>query len=170
NGRSTRMPTECAFPPLAAAPSLAARISPGPPPVMMSHPSAASAAATRFVSSYAKVPGRARAEPKMVTRYRSRRDGLSLVRLLTTSHNPRTESTSTCLTASSSDRLIEPPRPGCPVLALIDLRSRSSALSSRDDIRPRVRPDHLAEVGAACPDSVQGPDVCPWQRIFIEPS
>jgi hypothetical protein len=40
----------------------------GPPPVTMSHPMAAKAAATRFTSSYTNVPGCASAEPKMATR------------------------------------------------------------------------------------------------------
>jgi hypothetical protein len=38
----------------------------------MSQPMAASIAAARLVSSYPKLPDVARAEPKIVTRYRSR--------------------------------------------------------------------------------------------------
>ena len=68
-GRSTRMPTDSARSGARRPrPSLAACISPGPPPVMMSQPISASAAAARLVSSYANVPGCARAEPKIVTR------------------------------------------------------------------------------------------------------
>ena len=87
------------------APSFAACISPGPPPVTMSHPMAASAVATRFTSSYTNVPGCARAEPKMATRYRSRFDGLRRVKLLTTFQRSRTVAARISLTASSSPRL-----------------------------------------------------------------
>src|SRR5262245_33234343 len=55
----------------------------------------------------------------MVTRYRSRRDGLSLVRPFTTSHSPSTDSISTCLTASSSVRLIASFRRSCPAPVLM---------------------------------------------------
>ena len=72
----------------------------------MSQPSSDSALATRLVSSYAMVPGLARAEPKIVTRKRSWRVGRSRVRLLTTLHNPMTESMSTCFTPSSSAKLM----------------------------------------------------------------
>ena len=78
----------------------------------------------------------------MLTRYRSRRDGRSLVRPLTTSHNPSTDSTSTCLTASSSDRLTESARPSCPALELIAhpsprLIGRGPPLPGRDYTGPR---------------------------------
>ena len=67
NGKSTRIPYErprrAAF-----APSLAACIRPGPPPVMMSQPIAASVSAMRLVSVYAFVRGRIRADPKIDTR------------------------------------------------------------------------------------------------------
>ena len=49
-GSSTRMPTDPGAP-LLFAPSLAACISPRPPPVTMSQPSEAKAAAARFTSS-----------------------------------------------------------------------------------------------------------------------
>src|SRR5262249_17201669 len=92
----------------AAAPSLAACISPGPPPVTMSQPISASAAASRLTSSYAVGPGLTRAEAKIVTRYRSRLVGRRRERLLTMSHRPKTALDRTCLTASSSARLTFP--------------------------------------------------------------
>src|SRR5262245_37357899 len=91
--------------PARVAPSLAACIRPGPPPVTMSQPIDANAVATRFTSSYTNVAGCARAEPKMATRYRSRFDGRSRVRLLTTLHKSRTVFARLSLTASSSARL-----------------------------------------------------------------
>lgn len=51
NGRSTRMPMERCGAPALAAPSLAACMRPGPPPVTISHSIAAQAAATRLTSS-----------------------------------------------------------------------------------------------------------------------
>jgi len=50
-------PALAAFTPALAAPSLAACINPGPPPVTMSHPISANAAAARLTSSYTNVPG-----------------------------------------------------------------------------------------------------------------
>ena len=51
NGSSTRMPNERPSRPAEAAPSLAACMSPGPPPVTMSQPMAVNAAAARLTSS-----------------------------------------------------------------------------------------------------------------------
>src|SRR5215510_10056705 len=99
------MEWSCAVTPASAAPSLAACMSPGPPPVMMSQPSSASARATRRVSSYGNVPGLARADPKIVTRYRPCLDGRRRVRLLTAFQRSSTVPTRTCLTLSSSARL-----------------------------------------------------------------
>src|SRR4029450_9800651 len=98
------MPTDPGAPAVVA-PSLAACIRPGPPPVTMSQPIEANADATRFTSSYTNVPGLARAEPKIATRYRSRFDGRSRVRLLTTFQRARTVGPTMALTASFAARL-----------------------------------------------------------------
>ncbi len=51
-----------------AAPSLAASIRPGPPPVTMSQPSSVSRDARSRTSRYSRSPGRMRALPKTATR------------------------------------------------------------------------------------------------------
>ena len=71
NGSSTRMPTDFWCVPSGSAsftPSFAACISPGPPPVTMSHPSRVSSAAVSRTAAYTQWFGSTRAEPKMVTR------------------------------------------------------------------------------------------------------
>jgi hypothetical protein len=70
---------------------------------------ASSAVSTHVVSCskawMTKVPGCARADPKIATRYRSCFDGLSRVSVLTTFHKSRIVDLRTSLTASSSARL-----------------------------------------------------------------
>src|SRR3954451_14614536 len=165
NGSSTRMPTDFWCAPSGSAsftPSLAACIRPGPPPVTMSHPSRVSSAAVSRTAAYTQWPGSTRADPKMVTRYRSRLVGRRRVRALTVSHRPRTDCRRMSRTAGSSDRGTSPPSEA----ALVSLMA---LLGFPTSVRPlpvrRLRLVHPVLVGVVGALNLQVPEpllgVCP---------
>src|ERR1700722_3732460 len=85
------MPILETVPPARAAPSFAASINPGPPPVMTAQPISASCLARSRTAACTQWSRGMRAEPKMETRNSDRRVGVNRVRSFTTSQSPNTD-------------------------------------------------------------------------------